>query len=140
MAKNKDKKPAADKKAAAAPSAAAGDPGVASEKANDRLQHTDELRDQAAVAAPGAPAAASEPVGSVTTRDDATDLGVPMLQGAPEEPVGPEDALGKGPTRGDYRNRLGGSDYSPHEGAEPQRPRAEEIGEVAGKKGGVDTA
>lgn len=125
-------------KTAPAPSAE-GDAGVASEKANARLQHTDELRDQAAVAAPGA-APAKEPVGSVTTRDDATDLGVPMLQGSPDEPVGPEDALGKGPTRGDYRERLGDSGYHPHEGAEPQKPRAEEIGEIEGEKGGVDTA
>lgn len=134
MAKTKNKKT----DPAPAPSAA-DDPGVASEKENARLKHTDELRDQAAVAAPGA-APAKEPVGSVTTRDDATDLGVPMLQGSPDEPVGPEDALGKGPTRGDYRERLGGSDYHPHEGAEPQKPRAEEVGEVEGKKGGVDTA
>lgn len=125
-------------KNAAAP-AAKDDPGVASEKANERLKHTDELRDQAAVAASGA-APAKEPTGSVTTRDDATDLGVPMLQGSPDEPVGPEDALGKGPTRGDYRNRLGGDGYNPHEGSEPQKPRADEIGEVEGKKGGVETA
>ncbi len=32
----------------------------------------------------------------VTTRDDVTDLGVPMLQGDAAEPVGPEDALGAG--------------------------------------------
>jgi hypothetical protein len=44
--------------------------------------------------------------GGTTTRSDATDLGVPMLQGAPSEPVGPEDALGKGPKRGDYSGRL----------------------------------
>lgn len=92
--------------------------------------------------------------GGVTTRDDALDLGVPMLTGAASEPVGPEDALGEGPTRGDYRGRLGPENYQPHEAlvvpdAEPgqptvrvvaQRPRADEIGEVAGKKGGVDTA
>jgi hypothetical protein len=94
--------------------------------------------------------------GGRTTRDDAADLGVPMLPGSPDEPAGPEDALGEGPTRGDYRERLGGSGYNPHEtrptradehrdGApgvvmEAQKPRAEEIGDVAGKKGGVDTA
>lgn len=122
---------------AAAPQAAKDDPGVASEKANERLQHTDELRDQAEVPYSG-PEAVKQVEGSVTTRDDSTDLGVPMLQGSPDEPVGPEDALGKGPTRGDYRDRLGGG--SPHEGAEPQRPRADEIGEVEGKKGGVETA
>lgn len=78
--------------------------------------------------------------GGVTTRDDALDLGVPMLPGDPSEPVGPEDALGEGPTRGDYRDRLGGPSYQPHDGAEPQKPRADEIGDVKGRKGGVDTA
>jgi len=92
-----------------------------------------------------------------TTRDDATDMGVPMLPGSPDEPTGPEDALGEGPKRGDYRLRIGPPNYQPHEVtaasredvADPtkpsvqvseQRPRAEEIGEVAGKKGGVDSA
>lgn len=93
-------------------------------------------------------------VDGVTTRDDATDLGVPMLAGSPDEPQGPEDALGVGPKRGDYTDRVGGSDYQPHQvvpvpdakpgeptvRVEAQRPRAEDIGEVAGKKGGVDTA
>ena len=92
--------------------------------------------------------------GGVTTRSDALDVGVPMLPGDPSEPVGPEDALGAGPTRGDYRNRLGWSDYQPHTTEPvldakpgeptvrvvPQRQYAEEIGEVKGKKGGVDTA
>lgn len=41
----------------------------------------------------------------VTTRDDAKDLGVPMLAGDPSEPVGPEDALGGGAKRGDYSGR-----------------------------------
>ena len=67
--------------------------------------------------------------------------------------MGPEDALGEGPTRGDYRNRIGPSDYHPHTSVRvpdaepgesnvrvvPQRPFAEEIGDVPGKKGGVDT-
>lgn len=89
-----------------------------------------------------------------TTRDDATDLGVPMLQGDPSEPVGPEDALGPGPKRGDYSDRLGDSSYNPHEivpnpDAKPgeatvkvvdQAPRASERGEEKGKKGGVGTA
>ncbi len=95
--------------------------------------------------------------GGVTTRDDALDLGVPMLPGDGSEPVGPEDALGVGPKRGDYTGRIGSGDYQPHEVrlgsveaqldpnqpsvvVEAQRPRVEEIGEVAGKKGGVDTA
>jgi hypothetical protein len=92
--------------------------------------------------------------GGVTTRDDVTDLGAPMLAGDPSEPQGPEDALGPGPKRGDYTDRLGGSDYNPHQvvprpNAKPgepqvevvaQRQRAEDIGEVKGKKGGVETA
>ena len=77
--------------------------------------------------------------GGETTRDDRLDLGVPMLQGDGSERVGPEDALGKGPKRGDYRNRLGGDGYNPHEGNAPQRPRAEKRGDVKGKKGGVET-
>lgn len=91
--------------------------------------------------------------GGVTTRDDATDLGVPMLPGDPSEPVGPEDALGPGPKRGDYSGRVGPTGYEPHQvvrRADPkpgepvvevvaQRPRASEQGEVAGVKGGVDT-
>lgn len=107
-------------------------PGVASEKDNAKLKHTE---------------------GGVTTRDDATDMGVLMLPGDGSEPQGPEDALGPGPKRGDYRNRLGGADYQPHEtvrvpDAKPgeatavavaQRPRAEDIGDAKGKKGGVET-
>ena len=86
---------------------------------------------------------------------DATDLGVPMLPGSDKEPTGPEDALGEGPKRGDYTGRIGPSNYEPHEVkpsgetredgtsipvVEAQRPRAEDIGEVEGKKGGVDSA
>ena len=106
------------------------------------------------VASSGANAKLEHSRGGVTTRDDATDLGVPMLAGSPDEPVGPEDALGEGATRGDYRGRIGPADYHPHEvvprpdaaPGEPtvmvqaQRPRADEIGEVPGKKGGVDSA
>jgi hypothetical protein len=91
--------------------------------------------------------------GGVTTRDDATDLGVPMQPGSPDEPVGPEDALGEGPKRGDYRDRIGPKGYEPHEvvPADPeetggatakavkQRPRAEDIGDAEGLKGGVQT-
>jgi len=73
-------------------------------------------------------------------RDDALDLGVPMLQGDPSEPQGPEDALGDGPKRGDYRDRIGPSNYHPHTGAEPQRPKADDIGDAKGLKGGVETA
>jgi hypothetical protein len=95
--------------------------------------------------------------GGVTTRDDAHDLGAPMLAGDPEEPVGPEDALGAGPKRGDYRDRVGDSSYQPHETVlnpdydpsdptsprtivQPQRPRTEDIGDEPGKKGGVETS
>lgn len=68
------------------------------------------------------------------------DLGVPMLPGDPSEPQGPEDALGEGPTRGDYRDRIGSNSYQPHTGMTPQRPRTEEIGDVPGEKGGVTTS
>lgn len=105
--------------------------GVASPQENKRLEHTQ---------------------GGVTTRDDATDMGVPMLPGSPKERQGPEDALGAGPKRGDYRERIGPANYRPVEivaieDAEPgeaqvkaveQRPRADDIGDVPGKKGGVD--
>lgn len=76
--------------------------------------------------------------GGVTTRDDATDLGVPMVAGAADEPVGPEDALGDGPKRGDYRDRIGEAGRLAHIGAEPQAPKAEQIGDEEGK-GGVST-
>jgi hypothetical protein len=99
--------------------------------------------------------------GGSTTRDDTNDVGVPMLPGSPDEPVGPEDALGEGPTRGDYRDRIGplgynptqtkvNPDFDPSKPADPkknpptllvnQRANAEEIGDVAGKKGGVETS
>jgi len=105
---------------------------VATEKQNAKLEHTQ---------------------GGITTRDDATDLGVPMLAGDGSEPVGPEDVLGPGPKRGDYSGRLGTA-TTPHEvvripDAKPgepvarvvdQAPRASDTGEVKGKKGGVETA
>lgn len=108
--------------------------GVANLEENRQLEHT---------------------MGGSTTRDDAHDLGVPMLPGSPDEPVGPEDALGEGPKRGDYTDRIGPSNYQPHESRpatdeeredgiesvmEPQRPRTEDIGDVEAKKGGVQTA
>lgn len=92
--------------------------------------------------------------GGATTRDDALDLGVPMMAGDPSEPVGPEDALGAGKKRGDYSNALPAG-YNPHTSEaipEPereeggptvrvvaQRERAAQQGEEAGKKGGVET-
>lgn len=105
---------------------------VADTKANAKLEHTR---------------------GGVTTRDDATDLGVPMLPGDPKEPIGPEDALGVGPKRGDYSLRIGADNYQPHESIpvedpgenEPtvkvvaQRERASNQGEQAREKGGVTT-
>ena len=59
---------------------AKADAGVASERQNARLEHTR---------------------GGATTRDDVTDLGVPILPGDPKERQGAEDALGVGPKRGD---------------------------------------
>lgn len=64
--------------------------------------------------------------------------GPPMVPASQPEPTGPEDALGPGPTRGDYRDRMG--DTSQHfEGGEHQNPRVEEIGDTEGLKGGVET-
>lgn len=90
--------------------------------------------------------------GGTTTRDDALDLGVPMLAGDPSERQGPEDALGVGPKRGDYSDRVGAG-YRPHETVpvpdakegEPtarvvaQAERARNQGEQKGLKGGVET-
>ncbi len=87
--------------------------------------------------------------GGRTTRDDDADLGVPMLAGDGSEPVGPEDALGPGPKRGDYSKRLGDANYAPHEvvlddkgnvKVIDQAKRASERGDEKGKKGGVETA
>ena len=74
------------------------------------------------------------------------DLGVPMVPGRPDEPQGPEDALGEGPKRGDYADRIGPSNYQPHEVVattdgvvvNAQRPRVAEVGDAEGK-GGVST-
>ena len=94
-------------------------PGVASHSENKGLEHSE---------------------GGSTTRDDRLDLGVPMLQGDSSEPVGPEDALGDGPKRGDYTDRVGPPNYLPHRGNDPQRPKAEDRGEKKGRKGGVNSA
>lgn len=105
--------------------------------------------DAAHPAAPDLPSETVEgnPIEPGTTRD-ATDLGVPMLPGDGSEPQGPEDALGVGPKRGDYTDRIGPSHYQPHESrptpsghtvVEPQRPRADDQGDVPGVKGGVGT-
>lgn len=108
------------------------DAGIATPEQNKRLEHVD---------------------GGTTTRDDALDAGVPMLPGDGSEPQGPEDALGIGPKRGDYRERIGPSGYQPHQSVpvpdakpgeatarlEAQRPRADDIGDEPGVKGGTQT-
>jgi hypothetical protein len=90
---------------------------------------------------PATPAAA-------TTERMVGDLGVPMLPGKPDEPQGPEDALGEGPKRGNYADRIGPSSYAPHEVTRDsdgklvvtaQRPRVADVGDADGK-GGVTTA
>jgi len=120
-------------------------PGVATPKENEKLEHTE---------------------GGLNSRNDSHDLGVPMLQGAPAEDQGPEDAFGAGPKRGDYRERVytdahagialegGGQpvysepdkagnraivDYTPHSAVVPQSQNVHEIGEVPARKGGVET-
>jgi hypothetical protein len=87
----------------------------------------------------------------MSTKHDATDVGVPMLPGDPSEPQGPEDAFGAGPKRGDYSDRqdpLVHTQTVPIEDAKPgepnvkavvQNPRAEDQGKTDGKKGGVTT-
>lgn len=92
--------------------------------------------------------------GGTTTRDDALDSGVPMLPGDPKEPVGPEDALGVGPKRGDYSEVVGnkqhyrsvpnpdhdpGDPNSPAYVMEHQNPHVGDVGDVPGEKGGVTT-
>lgn len=92
--------------------------------------------------------------GGVSTRDDALDSGAPMLAGDPSERSGPEDALGPGPKRGDYRETVGARrythsvpnpDYDPADPTSPayviedQTPNVENIGEAKGLKGGVET-
>lgn len=122
---------------------------------NQDVKTGDSAREAAAVAPMAENRKLEHSMGGVTTRDDVTDLGVPMLPGDSNEPQGPEDALGAGPKRGDYTGRIGPADYHPtqivarhpddvKEGEptvelEYQRPNAENIGEAAGLKGGVDT-
>ena len=112
---------------------------------------TEERKTHPSVASTGANAKLSHTQGGTTTRDDATDLGVPMLPGSPGEPSGPEDALGIGPKRGDYTGRIGPSSYQPHESiaitdakpgeatvrVEAQRSRTADIGDEKGVKGGT---
>ncbi len=90
--------------------------------------------------------------GGATTRDDALDSGAPMLQGDPSEPVGPEDALGSGPKRGDYRGLIGDRRYQVavldpgHDPDDPfssrvvlvdQNPLVGQRGDEKGVKGGT---
>ncbi len=91
-------------------------------------------------------------VGGVTTRDDALDSGAPMLPGDPSEPVGPEDALGSGDKRGDYRGLVGDRRYqmsvpnpdydrtdpnSPQAVLVDQNPLVGQRGDDKGVKGGT---
>jgi hypothetical protein len=100
----------------------------------------------------------SHPEGGVTTRDDALDSGAPMIQGDASEPVGPEDALGSGPKRGDYSKLIGNLQHAaavvnPEPEPRPdQRPRTrrrvvlvdhqnplvEQRGDEKGVKGGTN--
>lgn len=86
-----------------------------------------------------------------TVERAAGDVGVPMLPGDPSERQGPEDALGDGPKRGDYRDRITGNPHTvvPVEDAkdgearvevQAQAPKAEDIGDESGVKGGVETS
>lgn len=79
---------------------------------------------------PGHAAAPSSP----GTRD----LGVPMHDGDPAEPVGPEDALGVGEKRGDYSGRGDGSDHYIGTAAQAYGPWGEHADQPT-KKGGVTT-
>ena len=46
-----------------------------------------------------------------TVTKNVYDDGVPMIEGSPDEPVGPEDAAGHGVKRGDYSDRGDGSQH-----------------------------
>jgi hypothetical protein len=72
--------------------------------------------------------------GGQTTRDDATDLGVTMLPGRPDEPIGPEDALGPGPKRGEYSGRV---DAGPHVVMEPIPESERDVVELKDDDGNV---
>lgn len=85
------------------------------------------------VATPNANAELEHTAGDRHTRD-AMDAGVPMTQGSPDEPAGPEDALAPGPKRGDYSGRI---DSGPHMATRevPDAERAERA-----KARGVDVS
>lgn len=100
----------------------------------------------------GGPVSEEDRLSGPTHADDATYEGVPMVKADSDtsERGGPEDALGLGPKRGTYTHPDG---YEPHEvlpvsGAKPgeatvvsteQKPRTQDVGDEAGKKGGVET-
>jgi hypothetical protein len=109
---------------------------------------------------PGTTATGNE-VEAGTTRDG-TDVGVNAVGTDGDEPQGPEDALGPGPKRGDYRDRqpegavhtrgvpipddeLGRDEHGnlvegqPITRMEVQNDHVHNIGDVPGKKGGVHT-
>jgi hypothetical protein len=91
---------------------------------------------------------------------DGANVGVPVVPGSPREPQGPEDALGSGPKRGDYRDRqpentvhtrqvaipdselkrdsVGNIVDQPRMRTEVQNVNVHDIGDVPGKKGGVN--
>jgi hypothetical protein len=90
--------------------------------------------------------------GGTTTRSDALDSGAPMLAGDASEPVGPEDALGSGPKRGDYSKLIGNQQFHAavpnpnHDASDPNSPRTvlvhqnplvEQRGDEKGVKGGT---
>lgn len=90
-------------------------PLVASPEDNRALEHTD---------------------GGQTTRSDATDLGVPMLAGQADEPVGPEDAFGRGPKRGDYSGRAALEGPHTETVAIPEAERMQMAKDLVKEKGG----
>jgi len=91
-----------------------------------------------------------------TKKHDTLDAGVPMAPQAENAPKrqGPEDAADMMDTnkRGDYSNRMASGESltseeipaservpgGPHSRLVPQFPRASEIGDAPGKKGGVE--
>jgi hypothetical protein len=103
---------------------------------------------------PAAKKAAAAPKFDQSVEKDALNLGAPMIDEVDprDEPTGPEDALGEGPTRGDYSERIGPSNYHPHQVVageqredgtyapvvQNQRDFVEQGSTPAGKKGGVD--
>lgn len=80
---------------------------------------------------------------------DAYDLGVPMVEGSPDEPTGPEDAAGHGVKRGSYVDRIepGKEHYQFERGADGNvyRVNQNELMDnvpgvpADGTKGGVDS-